>query len=122
MNSLNVVRIKNAIFYAYHGVFQGEHNLGGKFEFDADLYYDFAPAIESDSLKRTVDYERVYAVIQRIASEKRYHLLEALANAIAKGLLKEFYNLEMVTLRIRKPHPPIKGVVDYVEVEYSQKR
>ncbi len=122
MGDLNVVRITNAVFYAYHGAVEDEQNLGGKFECDVEMFCDFSAAAESDSLKRTVDYEKVYAFIQSTVLEKNYRLLEALANTIAKGLIREFLNLEEVIVRVRKPHPPVKGVVDFVEVEVTQKR
>jgi len=53
---------------------------------------------------------------------KKYYLLEALANTIAKGLLHEFSALQKVMVRVRKPHPPVKGVIDHVEVEISASR
>jgi len=119
MTDLNIIRLKNAVFYAYHGAMEDEQNLGGKFECDVDMYCDFSAAAESDSLKKTVNYERVYAFIQRVVLEKKYYLLEALANSIAKGLLREFGAIEKVIVKIRKPHPPVKGVVDHVEVELT---
>jgi dihydroneopterin aldolase len=122
VKGLNVIRIRNAVFYAFHGVMQDEQNLGGKFELDVDMYCDFSAAAETDSLKRTVDYEKVYSFIQETVLAKNYYLLEALAHTIGRGLLREFYNLEVVTVRIRKPHPPVKGVVDYVEVELTESR
>jgi 7,8-dihydroneopterin aldolase/epimerase/oxygenase len=119
---LNTIRIRNAVFYAYHGVMEDEQNLGGNFEIDVDMYGDFLPAAESDSLKKTVDYEKVYAFVGNTVLEKKHFLLESLAHVIARGLLREFFNLEVVTVRIRKPHPPVRGVVDYVEVEISEQR
>ena len=119
MRDLNVIRLKNAVFYAYHGTVQDEQNLGGKFECDVDMYCDLSAAAETDSLKKTIDYERVYAFIQRVVLEKKYYLIEALANSIAKGLLREFGAIEKVDVKIRKPHPPVKGVVDHVEVEIT---
>ena len=122
MSELNVIRMKNAVFYAYHGAFEDEQNLGGKFEFDVDLFCDLSAAAEHDSLRETVDYEKVYAFIHSTVMLKKYYLLEALANTIGKGLLQEFAPLQKVIVRIRKPHPPVKGVIDYVEVEISQQR
>jgi len=64
----------------------------------------------------------VYAFVQKTVLSRKYYLLEALAHAIGRGLIREFYNIETVTVRVRKPHPPVKGVVDYVEVEITQSR
>lgn len=122
MIELDVIRIKNAVFYAYHGVMEDEQSLGGKFECDVEMFCDFAAAVESDSLAKTVDYERVYSYIQGKVLEKKYYLLEALANAIALGLLRHFAIVEKVLVRVRKPHAPVKGVIDYVEVEVLRQR
>jgi dihydroneopterin aldolase len=117
-----VIRIKNAVFYAYHGVMEDEQNLGGKFECDVEMYCDVSAAAQSDSLKKTVDYEKVYSCIQKTVLERNFYLLEALAQAIARGVIREFFNVEKVCVRVRKPHPPVKGVVDYVEVEVVERR
>jgi 7,8-dihydroneopterin aldolase/epimerase/oxygenase len=122
MVELNMIRIKNATFYAYHGAMADEQNLGGKFECDVEMKCDFVAAAESDSLTKTVDYEKVYSFIQSTILEKKYYLLEALATKIARGLLLHFKALEAVTVRLRKPHPPVKGVVDYVELEVTEQR
>jgi 7,8-dihydroneopterin aldolase/epimerase/oxygenase len=117
--STDVIRIKNASFYAYHGVASDEQNLGGKFEVDVEMHCNLSLAFASDNLKQTVDYEAVYAFIQKTVTRKNYYLLETLASEIAKGLRREFSIIQLVKVVIRKPHPPVKGVVDYVEVEVS---
>jgi dihydroneopterin aldolase len=122
MSRLDLIRIKNAQFYAYHGAELEEQSLGGKFEVDIELRCDLSIAEEKDSLKQTVDYEKVYALLQKIVTEKKYYLIEALANRIAKEILWQFDNVHQICVRIRKPHPPVKGVVDFVEVEISQSR
>ena len=122
MHSQDIIRIINASFYAYHGVATDEQNLGGKFEVDVEICADLSAAIKHDSLKQTIDYEAVYALIHNIVTSKKYYLVEALANTIAKGILKEFPSSEIVTVKVRKPHPPVKGVVDFVEVEVTEDR
>ena len=122
MGEFGRIRLKNLVFYAYHGAMQDEQNLGGKFEVDVDMQCDISAAAESDALRKTVDYESVYAFVQKTVLSRKYYLLEALAHAIGRGLIREFYNIESVTVRVRKPHPPVKGVVDYVEVEISEAR
>ena len=122
MHPQDIIRIKNASFYAYHGVATDEQNLGGKFEVDVEIRADLSAAIAHDSLKQTINYEAVYALVHKIVTAKKYYLVEALANTIAKGILKEFPSSLVVTVKVRKPHPPVKGVVDYVEVEVTENR
>ncbi len=118
----DVIRIKNASFYAYHGVFADEQNMGGKFEVDVEIHADLSPGINQDSLKKTIDYEKLYTVMQTVVTSRKYYLLETLADSILKQIIREFPQIESLTVRVRKPHPPIKGVVDYVEVEVSDSR
>ena len=114
---VGIIRLHNAVFYAYHGVLLDEQNLGGKFEVDVDLYCDLSRGAKSDHLDDTVNYERVYDCIRILVMEKKHLLLESLANAIGKGILEDFSKVQSVTVRVRKPSAPVKGVIDYVEVE-----
>jgi dihydroneopterin aldolase len=122
MPNHHIIRLHNAVFYAYHGVVQDEQNLGGKFEIDVDLYTDFTEAAEHDSLKQTVDYEKVYNLVKRVVTEKKYYLIEALANKIAKSILEAFERVDKVCVCVRKPSAPVKGVIDYVEAELMEER
>ena len=75
----NIIRIKKATFYAYHGVLSEEQSVGGKFEADVDIYTDFSEAAKKDSLKQTIDYDKVYKFMYQLALEQKYYLIEALA-------------------------------------------
>jgi len=119
---LDMIRMKNAVFYAYHGVQSDEQNLGGKFEVDVDLTCDLRRGAKSDHLRDTVDYVKVYETITGVVLGKKYYLLEALGEAIATDLLRNFRRVREVTVRVRKPGVPIRGVVDTVEVELHRKR
>ena len=118
----NIIRIKKATFYAYHGVLSEEQSVGGKFEADVDIYTNFLTAANKDSLKETVNYDKVYKFVYQLALEQKYHLIETLAAKIADELLKAFPLIEKVAVRIRKNNPPLGGVVDCVEVEVIKQR
>ncbi len=89
---------------------------------DVDLMCDLSKGAKTDSLRQTVDYERVYDSIKELVLGKKYLLVEALANTIAAGILKNFKQVQKIVVRVRKPGAPVKGVIDYVEVEITQER
>ncbi len=119
---LSVIRLQNAVFYAYHGVLSDEQNLGGKFQVDVELHSDLSRGARSDSLRDTVDYERVYDCIRGIVVGHKFLLLERLGSEIGKGILKQFPKVARVVVRVRKPGAAVKGVIDHVEVEMSLSR
>jgi dihydroneopterin aldolase len=120
--TLDIIRLHNAVFYAYHGVLLDEQNLGGKFEVDVDLYCDLSRGAKSDHLEDTVNYERVYDCVRTLVLEKKHLLLESLASAVGRGILKNFSKVQSVTVKVRKPSAPVKGIIDYVEVELTETR
>jgi dihydroneopterin aldolase len=114
---VNIIRIKNASFYAYHGALQEEQSIGGKFEADIDIYTDFTPAAMDDNLKETIDYDKVYKFVSNIVHAKKYKLIETLATVIADELLKEYKTIFKIAVRVRKHSVPVGGVIDFVEAE-----
>jgi 7,8-dihydroneopterin aldolase/epimerase/oxygenase len=120
--NLGIIRIHNAVFYAYHGVLTDEQSLGGKFDVDVDLHCDLTRGAKSDHLQDTVNYERVYDCIRSLVLDKKHLLLESLASSIGKGILKNFSKVNSVTIRVRKPGAPVRGVIDHVEVELTETR
>jgi dihydroneopterin aldolase len=120
--TLGIIRLCNAVFYAYHGVLLDEQSLGGKFEVDVDLHCDLSRGAKSDHLDDTVNYERVYDCIRTLVLAKKHLLLESLASAVGRGILKNFSKVYSVTVKVRKPSAPVKGIIDYVEVELTETR
>ena len=118
----NIIRIKNATFYGYHGVSNEEQYVGGKFEADIDIYTDFSEAAKVDDLTKTVDYYQIYSFLNQFTVKQKYFLIEALAVEIADELLAKFERIEKVAVRVRKNNPPLGGVVDCVEAEVVKER
>jgi len=77
---------------------------------------------ERDALRETVDYSRVYALVRREVTEKRYQLIEALASRIARAVLEAEPAVVSVLVRVHKPHAPLPGVVRDVFVEVRRER
>jgi 7,8-dihydroneopterin aldolase/epimerase/oxygenase len=118
----NIIRIRRAVFYGYHGVLTEEQTVGGKFEADIDIYTDFSEAAANDDLTKTIDYEKVYKFVYQLALERKYYLIEALASNIADELLKKFSRIDKIGIKITKSNPPLGGVVESVQVEVIKSR
>ncbi len=118
---MGVIRMKNMVFYGYHGVSESEKNLGGKFEIDLDLELDLKKACRTDNLEDTLNYELIYKTVESCINLKKFYLIEALANSIAESIFHK-YAVEKLTIRVRKPHAPVKGVLDTVEVEIQRRK
>jgi len=118
---MDVIRLKNMLFYGYHGVNESEKELGGKFEVDLELSTSLKKPGLSDDLHDTVDYEAVYKMVNNCVESKRYFLLEALAEDISRSVINK-YDIDAVVIRIRKPNAPVSGVIDTVEVELKRKK
>ena len=117
MKTFDIIKLHNAVFYAYHGALTDEQTLGGKFEVDVELHCDLSAAKQTDDLDKTVNYEKVYSLMKKIVTEKKYYLIEALAHALGTGIISNFHQVQKTIVRVRKLGAPIHGVVDSVEVQ-----
>ncbi len=118
---MSIIRLNNMIFYAHHGYYQAERELGQKFQVDIELQTDFSKAIETDSLTHAVNFEAVYQTVAKIFSSHKFTLLETLADLIAREILANF-TVASVLIRVRKPQVPLNGFLDNVEVELVRNR
>lgn len=112
------IRLVNAIFYGWHGVHPEERRLGGKYEVDAELFFDSLHAAQTDDITKTVNYQQAYEIIRTIMTGKPVALIETLAYGIADKLMEEFPALDSVTVKVRKMNLPIGGLCDYAEAEH----
>jgi len=110
------ITLRNMVFYAYHGVFEAERELGQRFEVDVELHRDLRQPGKTDDLDLTVNYADVYTVVKETVEDQECNLVEAVAEAIADRVLSGF-DLEAVVVRVRKPHVPVGGLTGGVEVE-----
>lgn len=119
---MSTVRLTNAVFYAHHGVLQEEHRIGGRYEVDVAMDLDFEEAAREDDLTKTVDYERIYRLVQELVTTNRFYLIERLAYLIARKVLEVYAFVDAVEVTVRKPNPPVGGTCDAAEAVYRATR
>ena len=111
------LRLHGLRFFGHHGVHPEEQTLGQEYQVDVELELPL-PA-DPDSPESTVDYVEVFRLVEETVEQERFKLIEALAAEIVRRLGDRFAP-PLVTVRVRKPHPPIAAQLDSVEVEISR--
>ena len=108
--------------YAYHGVLAEESRIGPRFFVSLDCRLDLREAGLTDSIGKSVSYADLAELAARIATERRFRTIEALAETIAGEMLSSFSRLEGVTVRIDKPGAPIPAILEGISVEITRTR
>ena len=109
-------------FLARHGVNDWEKVEPQRFEVDLELALDVRPAAIGDDLAKTVDYRGVYGTTRRVVEDNTFDLIETLAEAIAREVLRANPGVEEVTVRVRKPDVDLGGPLAYAGVEIRRLR
>nr|MBP3598327.1 2-amino-4-hydroxy-6-hydroxymethyldihydropteridine diphosphokinase [Eubacterium sp.] len=110
------IEIKDLVCYCHHGVLKEENVLGQKFLVSASLFMDTRKAGIDDALQFSVDYADVAHTIDELMKENKYHLIEAVAERIAREILLKYKPLHSVEVTIKKPWAPIMLPLDTVSV------
>jgi dihydroneopterin aldolase len=99
------ILLEGIVVPAALGVSKAEREMRRPVDIDLELATDLKRAGESDRLAHTLDYGQVYRDVERIAGEREYRLVEALAEQIAQTLLAS-YAIESCTVAVRKRSRP----------------
>ena len=108
-------------FYAHHGFYEAERELGQKFEVDVEVNCDLEKAASEDDLEKTINYREIYSIVKDSFENYKFKLIESVAERIAGKILDQT-NVLNVLIRVRKPHVPLNGLLDHVEVEIRRER
>jgi 7,8-dihydroneopterin aldolase/epimerase/oxygenase len=90
-----------------HGVLEDERRDGRTFLYD--LWLDVPDGALSDRIEDAVDYREVAACVREVSDGRAFHLLEALAAAVADALVDQF-PVEQARVRVRKAGLEVKGL------------
>jgi dihydroneopterin aldolase len=87
----------------------------GSFEVNLELETDFSESMNSDELNGTVDYSKVYDLIQKEMNVPS-KLLEHLGKRIVDVLYERFTTIHYIKLKISKLNPPLSGEIERVSI------
>ncbi len=113
------LRLEGMVFFGHHGHLAVERRLGGEVTVDLRVQTSIDAAARTDRLDRTVDYVQIHAVVKAIVEGRRFALLETLADAIARAVLR-LPGVDGVTVRVGK-HPPLPELFKTFAVEIERR-
>lgn len=106
-------------FFAYHGHYPVEKEVGNKFILNVSIQTDCEAAAKSDRLEDALNYQRAYELIKEemaIPSD----LLENVATRIVDRLYDAFPQIEHAKVKISKMNPPMGGQIEKVSLTISR--
>jgi dihydroneopterin aldolase len=116
MKDREKVTLKNIDCMGSVGVSDWERKVRTRLAIDIEIQADLSKACKSDDLNDTISYAKLYDLAYEVVTRKHHNLLESLAQEIADAVFT-LHDCDIITVRIRKPHPPVNGACDYAEVE-----
>jgi dihydroneopterin aldolase len=115
------ITLRGMRFAGRHGVTAAEREAAQPFEVDVVVRLDLSRPAATDDLADTVDYSTLFEVARQIVEECSFHLIEALAGAVADAILAN-PAIDDVEVRVRKPKAPLPGAFETVEARLRRRR
>ena len=112
--------IKDIEFIGHCGITEEERIVGQRISADIEVTLDLSKATVSDRLEDTVDYVSLCDKVVSIGRGESYHLLETLAERVAREILQGF-TVSEVTVRLRKYPAHVEAIKGHFEVEVTRK-
>ena len=122
-NTEDRILLEGMVFHGRHGTLPAERELGQPFVVDVELRLNLRPAGLSDDLAQTVDYGEVHRRAKEIVEGPPVNLTETVAERIAAAVLVEHPAVEVVRVKVAKPHVRLGDtVLAGSAVEISRRR
>ena len=108
-------------FHTRVGLLPHERQIPQPLELDLTVWLSLRGVGDGDARSPQLDYRDLYALVADTVGASHHRLLEALCEKIARGVLA-LDGVDRVRVAARKPHAPLGGPIDYVEVEVERGR
>jgi dihydroneopterin aldolase len=109
------IALKGMRFHTLVGLLPHEEHVPQPLELDLTVWLSLRQVGQTDSPRALVDYRDLYQIVSDTVGRSHHRLLEALCEKIA-GRALEIAAIDRVRVAARKPHVPIPGPLDFVEV------
>ena len=110
------IGLESMEFYAYHGFFDEEQLIGGKYLADISIYTVIQGAALYDDLEGTFDYEIIFHIVKKNMLQP-VKLIEHLAHNIIEDLREVIALEDKIKIKIRKLNPPLGAKIGASVVE-----
>jgi 7,8-dihydroneopterin aldolase/epimerase/oxygenase len=108
---MTTIEVHGLELFGHHGALEEERRYGRKYLFDVTLEVS-GDAGKTDRLEDTVDYRNIITLVKAISEGRQFTLMEALARAVADGLMQQF-PVRRATVRVRKIGAPLGAPVEW---------
>lgn len=112
---MDTISLEGLEFFAYHGYYREERQIGNKYQVDITIHLDLDEAAQKDKLAATINYETIYKMIEE-EMRKPSKLLEHIAHRIIQQAYERFPTVDLVEVRVAKYNPPVGGVCKWARV------
>jgi len=119
--SNDCITLKGMRFHTLVGLLPHERLVPQPLELDLTVWLSLRSVGATDSPSELLDYRDLYALVATTVGQSHHRLLEALCEKIAARTF-DLRDVDRVRVAARKPHAPIDGPVDYVEVVLERRR
>jgi dihydroneopterin aldolase len=113
------IHLHKLLFYSYHGIHEEEKILGNEYELTADIQFEEEQEV-IHSIQQTINYVDIYQLIrQRISIPSP--LLETIIMDIGTSIKKKYDKVKLISIQLKKIHPPVSGIQGSVAVSWEKK-
>ena len=117
----DAISLKGMRFHTLVGLLPHEEKFPQPLELDVTAYLSLRRVGQTDSARMLLDYRSLYQIVADVVGTSHHTLLEALCERTAAAVLA-LDGVARVRVAARKPHAPIPGPLDYVEVVVDRAR
>jgi dihydroneopterin aldolase len=114
-----IVHLSDLRFFAHHGAYAGEFEVGTEFEVNLHVKYD-EKKIKFNDLKNILNYEELYHIVKKRMALPT-PLLEEVAESIIRKIRHEYSYVKEANISIFKLHPPIENFQGKVGITLQKK-